>query len=274
MIHQFVLKSKEDIPIKCDLLTSDKTSSLIIILHGFKSFRTWGFNTYLAEKINKAGFNCLFFDFSRNGIKDEAKMLYDVEIFRKNTIGIELDDFKIVLNHLVKIDELKPIWNGDVFLLGHSMGGAISILSSINHPQIKAISLWGTISKWNRNSKRQIHEWKEKGVMEFKENSTGQVLYLDYSYQAYKDEYGEQINIRENIQKLNLPIQVIHGEQDFTVPPKEGEILHKLSKHEKSELHLIPKTGHTFGIRHPFKETNAGLESSIKKTINFFNQLS
>lgn len=271
---EFEISSKENLPIKCDLLTAktNEKKPLAIIVHGFKSFRRWGFNPYLLQKFNDAGLNSLAFDFSRNGIDDEEKMLYNVDLFRKNTVGIAIDDLNTLFDHLPNLESLQNTWNGEIYLCGHSMGGAISILSSPNREEVKKISLWGAISKWDRNTRRQKKEWQEKGYMEFKENSTGQMLYLDYEYLAYKERNAKKIDIRENLSNLDIPIQVIHGEQDFTVPAKEGEILHKKSKNPASEIHIIPKTGHTFGIRHPMKESNPGLDDAINQTINFFEK--
>lgn len=270
---EFEISSKENLPIKSDLLLTDSNEKkpIVIVVHGFKSFRRWGFNPFLLQKFNEAGFNSLAFDFSRNGIADEEKMLYDVDIFRKNTVGVCIDDLNSILDHLPINEELAEYWNGDIYLCGHSMGGAISILCSQNRAEVKKISLWGAISKWDRNTRRQKNEWKEKGFMEFKENSTGQMLYLDYSYLEYKEVNKEKIDIRENLRNLDIPIQVIHGEQDFTVPAKEGEILFKKAKNPKSELHIISKTGHTFGIRHPMKESNKGLEEAVNFTVNYFS---
>ncbi|MDC1067591.1 alpha/beta fold hydrolase, partial [Candidatus Kapabacteria bacterium] len=267
-------ESKEQLPIKCDLLlnNSGDKKPLVILLHGFKSFRNWGFNPWISDKLNKKSFNVLNFDFSRNGISDQQKMIYDVELFRKNTVGIELDDIDIILNSLNSIEQLTSKWNGDVYLIGHSMGGAISAITAQKFPIIKKISLWGAISKWNRNSSRQKQEWKEKGYMEFKENSTGQTIFLDYSYLQYKEQNTDKIDIRNSIKNIDIPIQIVHGEQDFTVPAKEGEILYSLALNPKSEIKLIPKTGHTFGVRHPMIEANPALETAINSTIDFFNR--
>lgn len=267
----FELDSGHSTPIKLNLfeVKSSKPLPLTIISHGFKAFRNWGFIPYLAEKISSSVGHVITIDFSMNGIDDEQKMLYDVDVFRKNTVGVELDDLRILHENLESLD-LKN-WNGEIYLLGHSMGGAISILTAGKFDKVKKLSLWGTISKWNRNTKRQIDEWKEKGFMEFKESISGQTLYLDYTYQEYKEKHKDEIDIRISLSKLNIPVQIIHGNLDMTVPPKEGEILFKKAIGNNPELHLIPKTGHTFGAKHPMLESNPELDLSIDHTIKFLN---
>lgn len=268
----FEIESGHKIPIKYELFykVSESKKPLTIILHGFKAFRNWGFIPHLSQSIASNVGPTIAIDFSMNGIVDDEKMWYDVEVFRKNTIGVELEDLQKLINSLDNLNIEN--WNGDINLIGHSMGGAISILTAGKNDQVKKLSLWGTISKWNRNTKRQIDEWRNKGFMEFQESLTGQTLYLDFSYQQYKDDLREQIDIRKTISSLDIPIQIIHGSLDLTVPPKEGEILFsKVKNKENSELHIIPKTGHTFGAKHPFEKSNKQLEDSINHTIKFLN---
>lgn len=266
----FELNSEDNLPIKCDLYYQNgENKPLTIISHGFKSFRNWGFNPYLSKAIAKNIGPVLCFDYSMNGIDNDQKMLYKDDIFRKNTVGVELSDLSIIINSLNSISILNDIWNGEVNIIGHSMGGAIAVLVAKENHLVKKLSLWGTISKWDRNTKRQKEDWKEKGYVTFTENSTGQTLHLDYSYLEYKEVNKDKIDIRKALSSLKIPIQIIHGEQDFTVPAKEGEILFSKSNHPESEIKIIPKTGHTFGIKHPMKETNPGLEEAINQTIKF-----
>ena len=82
----------------------------------------------------------------------------------------------------------------------------------------------------------------------------------------------DKLNIENAVRELKKPLLLVHGEQDLAVPVKEAENLYSLADKELSELYLVPATGHTFDIKHPFEGTNDKFESILEKTHQFFNQ--
>ena len=72
---------------------------IIVLSHGFKGHRRWGFIPLLAARLAATGFGSLAIDFSHNGRvpEDGTPVVADnpviaPELFRKNTISRELDD--------------------------------------------------------------------------------------------------------------------------------------------------------------------------------------
>ncbi len=80
------------------------------------------------------------------------------------------------------------------------------------------------------------------------------------------------LNIENAIKKLNKPFLIIHGEQDLTVPVEEGKLLYQYSNKELTELQIIPSTGHTFDISHPFESSNDKFERVLALSLSFFNK--
>jgi hypothetical protein len=278
-INYFEILNNIQVPIKLDLRLLDykEKKPLNIILHGFKAYRNWGFIPYFAERFTKDIGPTINFDFSLNGIDNEKEMLYNVDLFRTNTVSQQLKDIEILLNEINDSNSeinklLSPIWNGKVNLIGHSLGGACSLISAESFSQISSVVLLGSISKTDRNTERQKREWREKGFIEFKESYSGQILYLDVEYLEDKERNKDKIDLRRIISKLEVAICVIHGKLDFTVPLKEAEILIERAKNSKIlEYLFIDKCNHTFGVSHQFNETNTSLELTIDKIKSFLN---
>ncbi|GAB1370761.1 alpha/beta hydrolase [Candidatus Kapaibacterium sp.] len=265
--------------IKYNIRIPEDNSSvpLIIFSHGFKGFRNWSFIPYVCSKFSDSGFISLNLDFSMNGIIDDEKQIYDDSVFRKNTVSSEIADLICLIEYLKENREnaeyLKN-WNSEIILVGHSLGGAVSILTSEKLNDVKGIVLWASISKLDRNTQRQKDLWKEIGFVEIEIPITGQKLHLDYTYIEDKDNNIGVDAIHKALLKMDTPILIIHPETDMTVSIKEAyEIKSTASKYKIRDLIVIPKSGHTFNCRHPFEGANAGLDIAIESTIKFVNSL-
>lgn len=278
-INYFEILNNIQLPIKLDLRTKEYSDKkpLNIILHGFKAYRNWGFIPYFSERFADEIGPTINLDFSLNGIINEKEMLYDVDLFRTNTVSQQLKDIEILLNEVKSPNSeinkiLTPIWNGEINLIGHSLGGACALITANRDDSISSVVLLGTISKTDRNTDRQKKEWRENGFIEFKESHSGQILYLDVEYLEDKERNKDKIDLREIISYLEIPICVIHGKLDFTVPIKEAQILiDKAKKSTKLESLFIEKCNHTFGVKHNFTVTNESLELTIDKIKSFIN---
>ncbi len=266
---------------------------IVVIMHGFKAFKNWGFFPYISSQIASAGAIAVCFDFSLNGIVDEASELFDADRFSRNTISRELADAMLVLSNidngsLVANTGIEDRFNGNIYLLGHSLGGAIAILtarefliskrlndvsnhsSSLRNVNIKKLALWATISHFDRYTKRQKLQWRRQGFMEFVNNSTGQLLKMNVSYLEDIEENSAKFSLTQTVNNLKIPILIVHGDKDVTVPIKEGIELAKCVDKEFLKFIKLKNTGHIFGIEHPLKSVTVGLNRALEETLRFF----
>ena len=106
--------------------------SLIIISHGFKAHKDWGFFPYIAKKFCEANFFVITFNFSMNGFDNFSNSFKHVEKFAHNTVSQEINDLENLIEFLSNKSELSfqldRFWNKELHLLGHSRGAAISLL--------------------------------------------------------------------------------------------------------------------------------------------------
>ena len=65
-------------------------SAAVIICHGFKGFKEWGFLPDLADLLAQAGITAVRFDFSHNGIAEDITTYERLDLFERNTWSREL----------------------------------------------------------------------------------------------------------------------------------------------------------------------------------------
>lgn len=251
----------------------DPNEDIVIVAHGFKGFKDWGFFPYVAQKIQqKTNFQVITFNFSHNGLNRGDVEITNLEKFEKNTYSLEIQDLTTMINaaeqgyfgHKAK----------RIYLIGHSRGGGIVLLTAsiLQKPVIKKIITYATISYTDRFD---THLWQKQGYLEVVNGRNGQILRLGKplydDIQQYKD---TKLNIGHAVQNITVPVLFIHGAQDESVPCKESETLHNLRKehHKPSDLFIVENTGHTFGIKHPFRTASPELETIIHKTIEFLQK--
>lgn len=273
MIKDFSLKSNLNNILNVTFYGIEKISSApcLIFVHGFKGFKDWGFVPYLSNFFVENGYCVITFNFSHNGIGKDKFELSEMDKFAKNTISLEVSELSEI------IDSYKSGFFGEAFgkigIIGHSRGSAVALLSSLKNKEVISYCLWGAIAKLDRYTERQKKEWREKGFIEVINSRTNQMMRLNVEIlDDIEKIISSSDNIETAIKRLNKPLLIIHGEQDLTVPPAEGEQLYKWSNKDLTKFVQIPNTGHTFDIVHPFAGSNSKFDIVLKETLNFFDQ--
>lgn len=244
----------------------------IILVHGFKGFKDWGYAPFLGDFFAEEGYFVITFNFSHNGIGENKFEFTEMEKFANNTFTREIIELQDVVN-AYKNNVFGKIENPEIGLIGHSRGGAIALLTAPKLENVKAISTWGSVSNLDRYSKRQKDIWRQKGYFSVMNMRTMQEMKLNISLlddlEANKN---GTLNIQNAVSKLNKPLLIIHGKEDLAVKISEAEDIYNWSKKEISELVIIENTGHTFGCVHPFEGTNEKFNDVLKRTNNFFRK--
>ena len=269
--YSFTTSDSEKLSISSYLYESKFSGSSIIFIHGFKGFKDWGFVPYLCNYFAEQGFFTIAFNFSHNGIGENPMEFTELDKFAENTFSREVRE----LNELISAfrENFFDIGaQGKLGLVGHSRGGAISLLTASKSKDVDAAVVWSSVSKLDRYSKRQKEEWRKKGVFEVLNTRTKQIMRLNVSLlEDIEQNSNGSLNIENAVKTLNRPLLIAHGDQDLAVPIDEGEQLFSWSDKSKTEFYKIFGTGHTFDIVHPFAGTNPKFEKLLEKTSNFFS---
>lgn len=247
----------------------------VIIIHGFKGFKDWGYVPYFAKELAENGFFVLTFNFSHNGIGENPFEFTELEKFANNTISLEVSELNEIIDFYNNGGFGFDGNNNSIGLIGHSRGGAIAIIQTKESIEknkninVKALALWGTIATFERYTKHQVELWKKQGYIEVVNTRTNQVMRLNKILLEDYEQNRERFNLLNCISKITIPILIVHGEQDLTVPLSEAYQLYEASNKNLTELVVIPAAGHTFNIVHPYAGSNPQFEQVKSRTIDF-----
>ena len=242
----------------------------IIYVHGFKGFKDWGASNLVADSFANQGFLFLKFNFSHNGVTSKNPLDFvDLEAFGMNNYLIELKELGIVIDWL-EASELN-IQFSKLAVISHSRGGGIALLRSAQDQRIKNTITWASVCDFEARFPVDVSEWKETGVQHILNGRTMQMMPLYFQfYQTFIDNK-EILNIPFQSNKINQKVLIIHGADDQVVAFSDAEFL--VSRITKSTLVLIKNTGHTFGVKHPFKMNHLPntMVNVIDASINFLS---
>lgn len=256
-----------------------KNSNCIIYIHGFKGFKNWGFVPFLGDYFSKNGFFVITFNFSHNGVGENSTEITEPDKFAKNTFSLEVEELNEIIdayynNFFGENSNKRACQSGRrVGIIGHSRGGAVSLLVSFKREEVGAVAVWSSIAKLDRYSERQKKEWKKNGVIEVLNKRTNQMMKLDISLlEDIESNKNGKLNLQNAVNDLNKPLLIVHGEQDLTVPFDEAKQIFDWSDKNKSELYPISSTGHTFDCKHPFEGSSKKFDLVLQKTNEFFTK--
>jgi len=276
---------------------------MVLVLHGFKGFAQWGFFPMVGARLAEAGMISIVMNFSRNGVStlgaSSGEMLAEcteTEHFARNTISHECDDVRLLLNNLLRHElslpeSLYKVWDGTVFLLAHSRGGAVAWIVAPEFACVRRIVGWCTVAYLDRFTERQQQEWHTQGFMEVQNARTGQVLKMNIEYLQDIQRHAEQYEPLHAIQRVatsTIAVLLVHGEQDMTVPAQHSFVLAEAyrsalpanadgaqhlpaqeSKPDGVRVQQIAQSGHTFNVVHPFAGSTPAFEAALQHTLDF-----
>lgn len=266
MIHlPFERTGPEGGAIRGDVRMPDgpRPRAAVVVVHGFKGFKDWGFLPFLCEELASAGFAVVSFNFSLNGIGDRPDTFTELEAFGRNTLTRELSELLWVIDAVMRGDLLS--WRPDrLGLVGHSRGGAQAVLATREDPRVGALVTWAAVSRLDRWSEETRAEWRERGRMYVLNTRTGQQMPVDVTLLDDFEAHRARLDVAGAAQLLGVPWLVVHGAEDLTVPASEGERLVALGP--RARFHRVSGADHTFGARHPFQEVSPHLSEALSVT--------
>lgn len=161
-------------------------------------------------------------------------------------------------SYLADIDEIVTQYEKPV-LAGHSMGGALSQLYALKHPdRISGIILIGTGAKLRVAPlifdmlKNNFEEYVEAtgSYMFYEETSPELIEASKIEIQRCKPKIisrdfaaCDTFNIMETVSDISIPTLILVGKQDLMTPMKYSRYLHE--KLNNSTFHIIEKAGHS-----------------------------
>ncbi|HKP29121.1 MAG TPA: alpha/beta fold hydrolase [Gemmatimonadales bacterium] len=240
----------------------------VVLCHGFKGFKDWGFFPPFADRLARAGYVVVSWNASGSGVDDSGEFVWP-DRFGRNTFSAELADLESVLGAVDggSLDIVPPTTIG---LVGHSRGGGLAILAASRSERIASLVTWASISTSSRWSPEMQRRWREAGFLEITNQRTGQAIRLLPDVLDDLERNAKLLDIGSAADRIRCPWLVIHGAVDETVKLKEAEEL--TSRASRPGSRVVRGTGHTFGAVHPFQGMTPALTEVFDATVDFLGK--
>ncbi len=189
--------------------SSVMNAPLIIIVHGWGS--NMEFMLPVAKLFHQASLNVLLFDARCHGKSDGDN--YSA-----------LPRFSEDIAHVIKYARKNIVFNGQIILLGHSVGaGAVLYYTSVKNDISAVISLSAFADpEWIMT--RYLEKIKlPKKLID---------IFLSYIQWVIGHKFAEIAPVN-TIKKITIPVLLIHGRDDNTVPVSDAYVIHNNNKNIK-----------------------------------------
>ena len=241
---------------------------VVVVCHGFKGFKNWGFFPWLGERLAAAGFLSVSFNFSGCGVGADLFEFTELDRFAADTITRQIDDLGTVLDGVTSgalgcgVADPRRI-----AVLGHSRGGGVAVLRAREDRRVGAVVTWAGVAKGLRWPAEERREWRARGFAEFPNARTGQMMRVDVTLLDDLETNAGRFDILRAASESRAPFLIVHGDADLSVPATEASALYGAAPAGRAELLLLPGAGHTFGAEHPWKGPTPALERALEHTI-------
>ncbi|WP_426454087.1 alpha/beta hydrolase family protein [Paenibacillus sp. S-38] len=208
---------------------------VIVIAHGFVGTRIGIDRLFVlaAREFAKTGYMVLRFDYGGCG---ESTGEYGA-----GGLDSMIDQTRSVIDYVLDIDCVDP---QRVILLGHSLGGAVSVLTAARDKRIKTLVLWSAVGyPFNDivgiTGKAAYEEAVQKGSVD----------YLGYSLHPVFFESLQKHQPFEQLRKFTGDVLLVHGTADEVIPVDYCFLFQKLfwlRSQGQCDKEVIFQADHTF----------------------------
>ncbi|HEY7686547.1 MAG TPA: alpha/beta fold hydrolase [Gemmatimonadales bacterium] len=265
----FRLTGADGGPLRGDVRTAGRYRPAVVICHGFKGFKDWGYFPVTADRLARAGCAAVSFNFSGAGVGEDGETFAEPERFGRSTYSRQLVDLDIILQALGSgALGLEP---SAVGLLGHSMGGGVAILRAARDRTIQALVTWASVARFGRLWRDdQIADWRRTGRLDVVNQRTGDVLPLYPDILDDLEQNRASLDVLRAARDVRVPWLIAHGSADETVPVSDAR---ELSAGAPGAAPLIlDRAGHTFGIKHPWSGSTEAFDRLLEATLDWFSR--
>lgn len=243
----------------------------LVVCHGFKGFKDWGFFPSVCEEFaTRLGCPVISMNFSGSGVGADLGTFSDPEAFATNTFTREVADLETVLDGMSegRLGQARVPPLSRFGLVGHSRGAIAVVLVGCRRPETRAVAVWAGLARPQRYAELFPATAEPGQAVEIRNARTGEVLKLRRDVLDDLRTNSENLDPLAALEGSGLPLLVIHGERDESVPVNDARMYEAAGR--AAELEFIEATGHTFDVRHPYVGSTPALERAISRTVVHF----
>ncbi len=251
---QFRIELEEGLHIDGDVRTfrDGIAKPALIIGHGFRGHKDWGFWPDIAGRFAERGFYAVSFNFSR--IAAAAADPHGSRAAEASTVSREIADWEAVADVLLHKDLPLAASEADtsrLSLLGHSRAGTTGILFAAGQPAVQALIVWNGGGSPNRPVAED-----------------GRALSLrEQAIIGDLDRNADRFDVKRAFAGLSIPALVLQGEQDNARLLEHNRELRKTASWQN--FGYIPGADHAFGASEPYEGATAELEQAFEASASF-----
>ena len=274
-LNNIIIEGSAGKPILIDanFKANTQAKQVVVFCHGFKGFKDWGPFNKIATHFADRDIVFVKFNFSFNGTTTKDPNNFgDLKAFGNNNFCKELDDLSLVLDWIENCQELKgEIDTSKISLFGHSRGGSIAMLKSVEDSRVKKVVSWASPSNFldRLPKKEKLAKWEELGIAYIYNGRTKQNMPMYFQFYENCFKFAKRLNIQNAVSKMSIPHLLVHGSDDPTVLLSEA--VNIKSWNTNTHLHVIDGANHVLGGFHPYdlEKFPKDLQEAIDVTIKF-----
>ena len=249
------IKNRKDQKIAVIVEENPEHKGLAFVMHGLGGFKEQPQLQTFAKAFKDNGYTIVMFDTTSTAGESDGR-------FEDATVGGYYNDLEDVIAWAKT-----QSWYMEPFCLsGHSLGGYSSILFAVKYPeQVKTIIptqtfISGKLSMEAAPSE-ELKAWKETG-WQIKE-SKSKPGFIKRSPWSHMEERLNHDLLKEGLKKLVMPVLLISGDLDKSVPIEHQMLIYERLPGKK-EIYTVKGAGHGFYSKEHLDEVYGVFDNWIK----------
>lgn len=243
----------------------------VVICHGFKGFKDWGFFPHLARRLAHAGLSVVTFNFSGSGVGADGESFSEPERFGHATPTRDQRDLALVWDAFRGGQLVAGMPAPErVGLFGHSRGGAAAVVHAATNGDCGALVTWAAVSSYHRWGSETIRRWRAEGKVDIVNTRTGEVLPLFTDYLDDLESRAAALDPVAAAARVTAPWLIVQGSVDEAVKVREARRLLEAADAARTRLLVIEGGSHTLGARHPWAGSTPQLDRAMDATVDWF----
>ncbi|RED63065.1 alpha/beta hydrolase family protein [Cohnella lupini] len=214
---------------------SEKKMPLVVICHGFVGSRIGVDRLFLlaSRMLADKGFLVIRFDYAGCG---ESEGIYG-----QHGLDSMIAQTRSVLDYGLSLDCVDPL---RVTLLGHSLGGAVALLTATKDRRVKSLALWSPVA----HPFNDIIKIVGRGVYDESINKG----HSDYQGYRLQPEFFESLQQHQPFQEapnFHGDVYIVHGTSDDVIPADYSFMLEKtfwLRGEGRCDKNILFQADHTY----------------------------
>lgn len=274
-VTEFELTGADGGPLRGEVRTVGNGAGrpAVVICHGFKGCKDWGFIPIVTERLATAGMTAVSFNFSGSGVGPDAKGFSEKDRFAHSTFSNDVRDIATICRSLVSGELVEGLAHARTYgLFGYSRGGGACVLHAARNPAVRSLVTWSAISHTNRWDEETLTRWRADGKRLIPAAEIGEDLFIGADMLRDIEENAQALDIAGAAGRVQAPWLILHGENDEFVPVSEGEELSGAAPRTHAELSMVSGGDHLFGIHRGGEGDRRQLDFALDRTLAWFSK--